>query len=51
VFITCLKRILIQVDLFNDYQPLDFSSDDKNKFKINSEDSVLKLKDGMFKES
>jgi hypothetical protein len=51
VFITCLKRIIIQVDLSNDYQPLDFSNDDKNEFKIDSEDSVLGLEDGILKES
>ena len=47
VFITCLKRILIQIDLFNDYQPLDFSSDNKNKFEINLKDSVFGLKNDM----
>ena len=51
MFITCLKRIIIQVDLSNDYQPLDFSNDDKNEFKIDSEDSVLGLEDGILKES
>jgi hypothetical protein len=51
VFITCLKCIIIQVDLSNDYQPLDFSNDDKNEFKIDSEDSVLGLEDGILKES
>jgi hypothetical protein len=47
----CLKHILIQVDLFNDYQPLDFLNNNKNKFKINLEDSVLGLKDSILKES
>ena len=47
MFITCLKCILIQIDLFNDYQPLDFFSDDENEFKINLEDSVFGLKDGI----
>jgi hypothetical protein len=51
VFIICLKCIIIQVDLFNDYQPLDFLNNNKNEFKIDLEDSVLGLKDGIFKES
>jgi hypothetical protein len=51
MFITCLKRIIIQVDLFNDYQPLDFSNNDKNEFKIDSEDSVFGLKDSILKKN
>jgi len=30
---------------------MDFSSNDKNKFKINLEDSVLRLEDYMLEES
>ena len=47
MFITCLKCILIQVDFSNDYQPLDFFSDDENEFEIDLKDSVLGLEDGM----
>ena len=49
MFITCLKRILIQADLSNNYQPLDFSSDDKNKFKIKLKNNVFGLKNGILK--
>jgi hypothetical protein len=51
MFITCLKYIIIQVDLFNDYQPLELLNNNKNKFKINSEDSVLRLENGILKKS
>jgi hypothetical protein len=51
VFITYLKRIIIQVDLFNDYQPLNFSNNNKNEFKIDLEDSVFRLKSGTLKKS
>jgi hypothetical protein len=47
----CLKGIIIQVDLFNDYQLLDFLNNNKNKFKIDPEDSVLGLENSIFKES
>ena len=51
MFITYSEYILIQIDLSNNYQPLDFSSNNKNKFKINLEDSILRLEDYILEES
>lgn len=39
------------MDLSNDYQPLDFSSDDENIFDTDIEDSILGLEDNFLEES
>ena len=51
MFVTCFDRVLILLDLSNDYQPLDFSGDDESIFDTNIEDSILGLEDNLLKES
>ena len=51
MFVTRFGRVLILLDLSNDYQPLDFSGDDESIFDTNIEDSILGLEDNLLKES
>jgi hypothetical protein len=51
MFVMCFDRVLILLDLSNDYQPLDFSSDDESIFDTDIEDSILGLEDNLLEES
>ena len=51
MFVTRFGRVLILLDLSNDYQPLDFSGDDESIFDTDIEDSILGLEDNLLKES
>ena len=51
MFVMCFDRVLILLDLSNDYQPLDFSSDNESIFDTDIEDSILGLEDNLLEES
>ena len=51
MLVTCFDRVLILLDLSNDYQPLDFSSGDESILDSDIEDSILGLEDNFLEES